>query len=581
MLGFVYVKLAQSAQSGDPDATATKLMRSQLGADQQTPVYGSLPNQSGSASVLQFVGPLMTDAGGQEAGALVQSLMPLFMQFLPPEMATALSKQRRIAAGAGTTAEAQRISAILTQANGRLMAKHADVLANTLGSIAQSKDVPAVMKPMLQWAASAAKSQPGAIGGLIAAVRGMDIPVVSELLNQYMRDTPTSYMPIVQASFIENNGALDEQHILARVAEFEDNQKRGLYVDREGNPMDASVAIGGFGLAARAFGNEATPQQRVELARLADSVMKHGLASSPNAAYAIVQQLGTHQALGDPEAFDSKMAQFGQRIKALSPPGGAANLAMGALEMAAKSGMPLDHALENIVSDGERRQTWERSGKTPQQVAALGSLAQATEVTRNQGFAQADSTKGLAAWVTQTAQGRSAYQDFVADPTADKAAKMFSAARQAPTWASRGAFDPSVIKSYLGPNQMSALQMGEQISFAGMMGGGGKKSQLSQIMRDPERYRTMIEDPLSMTAADQKQFAALPYYMKKHLSNPGVRGVTVDYLANQDAARIPRPAPALEPYKQLTPDQVTAPIPKQPSDFDTKPEVPGARPSTP
>jgi len=578
VLGFMYVKLAGEA---DPDATATENVLRGLGAHSPAPTYGGLPNQTGNATLFGLSMPLTADAGFEEIGALLPSLLPLLRRFVPAETLNPFLEQRRFAAGAGTTEEAQRISMALAKANSALMAKHGDVMANALTNISKSEKVPAVAKGLLQWAAGLAKSEPGAIGGLVAAMRGMRIPVISDLLNMYMYDTPASYMPIVEASFIENGGALDEQHILSRVAEFEDNQKRGLYVDRAGKPMDASVAIGGFGLAARTFGDAATPQQRVELARLADTVMKHELASSPSAAYAIVQQVGASQALGDPVAFDRKMAHFGQRIKALSPAGGAANLAMGALEIAAKSGMPLEHALENVVSAGESDLTRERAGRTPQQIASLKSLQQATEVTRNQGFAQADSTKGLAAWVTQTPQGRSAYQDFVADPTPVKAARMFSAARQSPTWSSRGAYDPSAIKSYLGPSQMRALQMGEQVAFASEVGGGGKNSPLARIMRNPERYRAMIEDPLSMTEAEQKQFAALPYHMKKHLNNPGVRGVTADYLAGQDASRLRRPTSVLKPYEPLTPEQMTAPIPKQPSELDTPTEASNARPSTP
>jgi hypothetical protein len=591
----MYVKLAGDAgQAWNPPPAEDKTLLTQAyeagGGKSQAPVYGANFSNSGTGSIAQALTPAATDLFGG-AGAFVGPFLQLFGKSMPQELSTALYKQRRFAAGAGTTAESQQISDALTAANSRLMARHSQMMASALGGLAKSDELPWWAQQALAWAANKASdpASAGAIGSLIATLRGMDIPVLSPMLNIALHDVPTSYMPIVQASIIENNGTLDTNLIQQRVAEFEQNQNAGVYKDREGNEMDANVAIGGFGLAARTFGANATPENRVELARLADTVMKHKLASSPAVAYAIVQQMGAQKALRDPVAFDNMMAQFGGRIQRLSPDGSqSTNIALGALEMAAKTGVPLQHAIERVISDGERKMVWERSGKTPQQMAGLQSLDQATEVTRTRGFAEAESTKGLAAWVTQTGAGRAAYADFVANPTAEKSARMFTAARQAPTWSQRGAFDPSVLKSYLGPNEMSALQMGEQMAFTREI--EGKNSPLTQIMQDPAKYRAMLEDPLSMTPQQQKDFGRLSYYAKKHLANQGVRGVTVDYLANQDSSKLPLPESMLGKYEKLPAGAVksappveptTPPQEETPQQPLVEPKVPGVRTSTP
>lgn len=565
MLGFAYVKFAGTApappgyQEADLDKTQLSGTLQAAGVGQPGHAAGSIPANTGTLSGMQLLPAAVSDLAGQESGALVQAFLPLISKLLPPNVAEALMKQRRVAAGAGTVAESQQIAAALGSANTRLMARHAEMLSSTLRNLAGAAELPASWKPAIAWAASKAgdPAYTGAVGGVVAALRGADIPIISPLLNQALHDTPTSYMPIVQATMLENNGILDERLVQARIAEFEDNQNKGLYTDREGNPMDANVAISSFGLAAQSLGGRATPLQRAELARLADSVMKHKLASTPAAAYAIVQQMGVQKALQDPAGFDVKIAQLGARLQRLSPTGGnSTTVALGALEMAAKTGMPLEHTLERVISQGERQRVWEQSGKTPQQLAQLQSLDQAVDATRTKGFAEADSMKGLAAWVAQTGQGRKAFSDFIAAPTAEKSARMFAAARHAPTWKDRGAFDSSILRGDLGPNEMSALQMGEQQAFAQELS-GGRNSPLSRIMRDPNKYRTMLEDPLAMTEGQRRELASLPYYVKKHLSNQGVRGVAVDYLANQDAASLPLPKSQLPAYKSLAPPPTT------------------------
>lgn len=585
MLGFAYVKLAQQPgyQEADLDKTQFGAALEAAGVGQPGYTPGSLPANTGNMSGAQLAPAAITDLFGPEAGALSQPLIQLLGKFLPEGARNALMQQRRIAAGAGTTAEAQRMSETLSKVNSRLMARQAAVLAGSLASIANSKDLPAVARPFVQWAATKAgdPSLTGTVGSIVAALRGADIPVLSPLLNQALHDTPMSYMPIVQSTMIENNGVLDEGLVQQRIAEFEENQNRGLYTDREGHPMDANVAISGFGLAARTFGDSATPLQRVELARLADSVMKHKLASSPAVAYAIVQQLGAQGALQDPAAFDAKIAQLGARLQRLSPDGAnSTNVVLGALEMAAKNGVPLEHMIERVVAQGENRRVWEQSGKTPQQMSQLQNLEQATEFTRTKGFAEADSMKGLAAWVAQTQRGRQAFSDFIAEPTAEKSAQMFTESRRARTWADRGAMDPSILRADLGPEQMSVLQMGEQAAFARETGGGGKNNPLAKIMQNPEQYRTMLEDPLSMSDQDQKQFAALPYYVKKHLSNQGVRGVASDYLTGQEARSQPLPQSQLGEYKPLTPEQLAPKPAALPPPVPVKPLV-DDRPRTP
>lgn len=573
MLGFVYVKLAEEASSA---------MEQVLGGPVQTSSASGAPTVTGTGTLAQVGGAAVADMFGPEFAPFVQMFLPL----LPEAARSRLTQQHRFFAGAGTTAEAQEVSQALAAANQRLMAKNGSVMAQRLASVIKelpSDGVGGWFKQHGYKLTALAQMNPGVAGQIVGMLRQADIPVLSPLLNQFLADVPTSYTPIVQSVYQENRGVIDPQQLQQRVDEFEQAFNAGAFVSRETTtdpktgevkplPMTADVALGSYGIAAQSLGSKATLNDRVELARLAQSVMSHGLATSSVVAYEMLKALGPSQALRDPVAFDSKMARIAQRAKALG--GDVPKAMLGAFEMAAKQGVPLEHAIERTVASGEREQVWAQSGRSPQQIAQLRNLDQATEVTRTKGFAEAESTKGLAAWVTNTPQGRKAFDAYLAKPTAQGAAQMFAASRNSPTWAQRGAYDPETVKSYLDPEAMSTLQMGEQIAFAGAMGGKAN-SRLQNILANPEKYRAMLEDPLSMDRQQQKEYTGLSYHDKKWLSNPGLRGIAADYMARRSSAQKPLPPTRLPAHKALTQedtDKIKA-TPVIPKPIDDRPRT--------
>lgn len=592
MLGFVYVKLAADppppqgyAQAQEPEPSAQDRV---FGVNPSTYQAGGIPRNQGTGTAAQGITAFVSDTFGPEWGATLGPLMQVIMPHMSPATRDWMLKQRRFAAGPGTVGEANQISTALSQANKRMMAANGRAMSGRMAEFVNTlpnDGVGGYLKQFGGMLTSLAASNPDIAGQLVTMVRQMDTPI-TPLLNQFLGDIPTSYMPLVQAVYTENNGVLDPAVLEARVNEFDQALASGAFVSREVDqktgkpyPMTADVAMGSFGLAAQSLGTAATLTDRVELARLAQSVLNHGLAKNSEVAYTMLRVMGPQQALQNPLEFDRKMEHMAQRLKAVG--GDVPGVVMGSLEIAGKNGIPFEHALEYAARDAERRQVWDRGGKTPAQQASFQGLSQAAHVTRTKGFAEAESVKGLAAWVTQTPQGQAAYHDFLAKPTPEKSASMFAAARNAKTWASRGDFDTSVLRSDMSPAHMEALQLGEQQTFAQEV--SGRNGTLARIMRDPSAYRDMIEDPTRMSAAQQKLYSSLSVHDRKFLNNAGRRGILTEHMAATDAANAPKAAPSqIMPYQRTTEQDL---VPKPPVKVEPAPikppEVPGAGPSSP
>jgi hypothetical protein len=537
-----------------------------------------------------------------EIGAFAGPLLQLLTPYLPPKAQEWLTKQRRFAAGAGTLGEAQQISSALSAANTRMMMKNGEVMSSRIAELINALPSDGVGGAIRQYGGpliALAQSNPAVTGQIITMLRQMDTPI-TPLLNQFLGDVPTSYMPLVQSVYADNNGQFNERMLQARVAEFDQAMASGAFVSREVEvdpktrkpiidpktgkprpiPMSADVAMGSFGLASQVLGRTANLEDRVEFARLAQTVMNRGLAKTSQAAYVILRAMNPHEALRDPVAFDQKLVALSQRLRAL--PGSATEKVLGAAEMAVRGGRPLEHVLEKVMREGEAEKVWEQSGRSPEQVAAYKNLGHAAEASRTKGFEEAESTKGLTAWIMQTEQGRSLYQQFLEEPSTETATQMFAAARNSPTWATREAFDPRTVQAELSPAHMEALQLGEQQVFAAQL--GGKNSTLSRIMKDPYAYRDLIENPTNMSDASRRAFNTMSYHDKQYISNPALRGVLLESMAARDAADdraevVGDPEYSLQPYQKVTPKQL---IPKPPTAVKSvKPEPVAVKPIKP
>lgn len=543
MLGLLYVKLAAEGEAQD--------WLTRMGGGAPAPTYGAgLPVTSGTSTIFGAASGIIGDAD-PDVGLVMNLLQPFLRDLLPKDIAEKLTQQQqRIATGAGTLAQSSQISNILMGANQSLMDQQAERLGRVLTGSADQVENP-LAKKGLTWLANLATSHPKEAGKLVQMARTMQIPVLSPALNVLFRDVPLTYMPLVQASYDMGGDEQSPQVLEELLNNYNKAYSAGVFKDAEGNQLDASMAMAGFGLAAHSLGSRATLSDSVNLARAASYVTTAGLASNPQVAYEIVRQMGPEQVLRDLNGFATKMKTISARMQGASI-GDKQSAMLKTLELSEKTGLPFEHGIANTLMQAEREKVFRQSGKTPQELSQIASLQQARQQADTEGFAQADTTRGLTAWAMETQEGNAALNEFLRNPSAEAASDMLTRARQSGAWYNRNNYNPSILRQKFGPEHFEAFATGEQLDLAREL--GGQQGSFYQMLQNRDQYKQLFEDPLSAPASMREQFASMPGYVRKQLMNPAVRAAFVnDYARRQVQA--PRPA-VLPDIQQFSPEEM-------------------------
>lgn len=535
MLGRLYVKLAQ-----EPSTREEAIMR-QRGLDDAPFQGGGITTGRGIESGAALLTNGIAGLFGDDAAQMAQAFMPLLQMFLPDEIKQQLGAQYRTGTGVGTLTAAQALNDAQRQVNQRLVSRHGGAFVDGLAVMAKSPKVPDWMRGFIGKVAAYGSSSPNGQAILGTFINGLrQIPQFAAFIDPFFRHVPKSYAPLIVAATQKGGGVLDQRILGEMLDTFENSYKQGLYKDREGNDIDASTALGGVGLAATVFGEATTEQHTVEMARLADSLMKRNLVADSNMAYEMLRQMNPHQLIKNPEAFDKKMEQVSAQLHATETPENVPKRIAAAIQVAAKTGKPWQYALEELGNKSMMRQAWERSGHFGGNLQKFETLQAASEHAQTEGARQADTMKALAAYVSLSSAGRQAWASYTADPTPEKATALFAAARTSPTMHRRHAIDPSGVLDTLDPEQRRILNQGEQLDVA------RKDPLLQDIVRNPEVYKDVLANPASPEAGRLLERASRPAFERIH--NMKYRGLIMDTM--KPKAVKPAPYAKLAPYKQ-------------------------------
>ncbi len=489
--------------------------------------------QGGVGMPISAVGPLSEAAGIPEAGALTQGLYPFIYPYLRQNFPW-LTQARRFGTGPGSVTEYGRQMQVMQQAAMRAMAMAGDRVSAGLNQIGDRiGGMPGMVAKNI---AGLATKNPQSAGMFIQMARSAS-PEINQLINMFMPDVPTSYMPIATAVYRQTGGKFDENLFSQKLNEFETAYKGGKFTDHEGNPININDAMSGVVADSELHPQKTSIDNAAKLSQAASWVMMNGMAQTTGSAMNLVKQFGAEKAISKPEEFYKTID--GYRKQLLSA-GVDPNVMSQASNLSHQMGIPFNQAVSAVKDPAVLSQYLTSHGMNPDQANMYaGSVGRSS----TQGQANADSYKAVSAFVQTNPKGATLLKKFQQTGSPQDAAALFTAARMDPhARMLKDNYDGNMVSAWIPPNMAHSMAVGDILSTES--GAYGARD-LARFAQNPELLRTRMKPDGSF------DFSGLDVRTQRALGNKAVVGTLMGSLAekytNSRAAATPSVAPSTTP----------------------------------
>lgn len=534
ILGRLYIKQAAASEAAAQQSNGV------TGAVPSTPPI--LPS-GGMQPSWQFAISAAAASGAlsEVNAALLQSVIPLALNFLPDSIKEFLTQRVKIHEPTVSVERQQELSQATSAAMafiGMRSAARVKTLIEKLQEASVSSSLPDGIKTMVadasgalvKWLTAAQQNPTAAqsLGAILNIIR--QIPGVSSIVNNVLYDVPTDMSPLIAATYQINRGVFDLGTFHKMLSLFAQQYDAGQFTDpNTGTGWHGNTVVGSFATAVKFLGRVPTVKEVHHTLTAAALLQKAGLVppGQPEIAFDILSSIGTKDiySRNGLHEFGRKIDRLVQQLQAAAPDKPTPQLAAAALELSKQQKIPFDVALQTFANQmgmmtGAMRTPFGLNKTIQQDLARLQQVM-------TQGMPQSYLMKLLSAYVASNPEAARQWERWKETQSPEEIRMMLHSAMSDPTLRRNAVkFDPGALLAGLDDRAKLMLIAGEQ-QFVGERFG---KSQYKDIWSNPERYGNIL------TGGNLGNLG-INLDQKALLSNQNIASALRSYMAQRAADR--------------------------------------------